>query len=34
MSPCRGSDTVSALFTKASTNDYENYPGIKRKSLQ
>ena len=34
MSPCRGSDTVSALFTKTSTNDYENYPGIKRKSLQ
>ena len=34
MSPCRGSDTVSALFIKTCTNDYKIYPGIKRKSLQ
>ena len=34
MSSGRGSDTGSALFAETSTNDYENYPGIKRMSLQ
>ena len=34
MSPGRERDKVSALFIQTPTNDYENYPGIKRVSLK
>ena len=34
MSPGRERDKMSALFIQTPTNDYENYPGIKRVSLK